>query len=65
MRLLKQKKMYETQKDQLMQQSMNLEQTHFMAQSMQDTIATVRTRKSCARSRAQPALRGRAVLAAR
>lgn len=41
MRVLKQKKMFEQQRDQLMQTSFNMEQTHFMTQNMQDTITTV------------------------
>eukprot|EP01113_Clastostelium_recurvatum_P047123 TRINITY_DN834_c0_g1_i1.p1 TRINITY_DN834_c0_g1~~TRINITY_DN834_c0_g1_i1.p1 ORF type:complete len:234 (-),score=77.99 TRINITY_DN834_c0_g1_i1:77-721(-) len=41
MRVLKQKKMYEGQRDQLMGQVSNMEQTHFMTQNMQDTITTV------------------------
>lgn len=43
MRVLKQKKMFEQQRDQLTQTSFNIEQTHFMTQNMQDTITTVCT----------------------
>ncbi|XP_046330698.1 charged multivesicular body protein 5-like [Haliotis cracherodii] len=41
MRVLKQKKMYESQRDQLMQQSFNLEQQNFAIQTMKDTKTTV------------------------
>jgi charged multivesicular body protein 5 len=41
MRVLKQKRQYETQRDQLMQQSFNLEQTNFAIQTVKDTKTTV------------------------
>eukprot|EP01104_Vermistella_antarctica_P000642 TRINITY_DN1078_c0_g1_i1.p1 TRINITY_DN1078_c0_g1~~TRINITY_DN1078_c0_g1_i1.p1 ORF type:complete len:228 (+),score=77.79 TRINITY_DN1078_c0_g1_i1:447-1130(+) len=46
MRTLKQKRMYEQQRDQLMQQSFNLEQTSFASENMKDTIDTVKAMKS-------------------
>eukprot|EP01137_Pigoraptor_chileana_P031143 Opistho-2@18547 len=41
MRVLKQKRMYEAQRDQLMQQSFNMEQANFATQTLKDTITTV------------------------
>ncbi|TNN65807.1 Charged multivesicular body protein 5 [Liparis tanakae] len=41
MRVLKQKRMYETQRDNLMQQSFNMEQTNYTIQSLKDTKTTV------------------------
>ncbi|KAF6040971.1 CHMP5 [Bugula neritina] len=41
MRVLKQKKMYEGQRDQLMNQAFNMEQTNFSIQSLKDTKTTV------------------------
>ncbi|EDV20916.1 Charged multivesicular body protein 5 [Trichoplax sp. H2] len=41
LRILKQKKMYEQQRDQLMQQSFNLEQANFATQTLKDTKTTV------------------------
>lgn len=41
MRVLKQKRMYENQRDQLMQQSFNIEQQNFAIQSIKDTKTTV------------------------
>uniref|UniRef100_A0A3Q3W8Z3 Charged multivesicular body protein 5 n=1 Tax=Mola mola TaxID=94237 RepID=A0A3Q3W8Z3_MOLML len=41
MRVLKQKRMYESQKDQLMQQSFNMEQTNYTIQNLKDTKTTV------------------------
>jgi hypothetical protein len=41
-RCLKQKKMYEQQREQLMGQAFNMQQTEFITQNMQDTITTVR-----------------------
>jgi len=41
MRVLKQKRMYENQRDQLSQQSFNLEQQNFAVQSLKDTKTTV------------------------
>ncbi|XP_062849176.1 charged multivesicular body protein 5 [Trichomycterus rosablanca] len=41
MRVLKQKRMYEGQRDQLMQQSFNMEQTNYTIQSLKDTKTTV------------------------
>ncbi|KAM3860668.1 charged multivesicular body protein 5 [Diretmus argenteus] len=41
MRVLKQKRMYEGQRDNLMQQSFNMEQTNYTIQSLKDTKTTV------------------------
>lgn len=41
MRILKQKKMYENQRDNLMQQSFNIEQQNYAIQSLKDTKTTV------------------------
>ena len=41
LRILKQKKMYENQQDQLMQQSFNMDQTLFATESLRDTMTTV------------------------
>uniref|UniRef100_A0A1B6LUW2 Charged multivesicular body protein 5 n=1 Tax=Graphocephala atropunctata TaxID=36148 RepID=A0A1B6LUW2_9HEMI len=41
LRILKQKKMYESQVDNLRQQAFNMEQTNFATQSLKDTQATV------------------------
>uniref|UniRef100_A0A3Q3DMF2 Charged multivesicular body protein 5 n=1 Tax=Hippocampus comes TaxID=109280 RepID=A0A3Q3DMF2_HIPCM len=41
MRILKQKRMYEGQRDNLMQQSFNMEQTNYTIQSLKDTKTTV------------------------
>jgi len=46
LRVLKQKKMYEAQRDQLMQQSFNMEQSNFALQSMKDTQTTVAAMKT-------------------
>lgn len=46
MTVLKQKKMYEGQRDQLMQQSFNMEQANFSTQTMKDTLTTVSAMKS-------------------
>lgn len=43
--VLKQRKMYESQRDSMMQQSFNLEQANFATQSLKDTITTVETMK--------------------
>jgi len=45
MRVLKQKKMYEAQRDQMMGQSFNMEQAYFTTQTIQDTIQTVQAMK--------------------
>lgn len=50
MQILKQKKMYENQRDLLMQQSFNLEQTNFATQSLKDTVTTVETMKYAAKA---------------
>uniref|UniRef100_A0A8P4FYQ5 Charged multivesicular body protein 5 n=1 Tax=Dicentrarchus labrax TaxID=13489 RepID=A0A8P4FYQ5_DICLA len=42
MRVLKQKRMYEGQRDNLMQQSFNMEQANYTIQSLKDTKTTVR-----------------------
>jgi hypothetical protein len=41
MQILKQKKMYEGQRDQLYQQQFNVEQTKFTVDSIKDTVSTV------------------------
>jgi charged multivesicular body protein 5 len=41
LRVLKQKKLYEGQRDQLMQQSFNMEQTHFATENLKNTMITV------------------------
>ncbi|XP_028290173.1 charged multivesicular body protein 5 [Gouania willdenowi] len=41
MRVLKQKRMYENQRDNLMQQSFNMEQTNYTIQGLKDTKTTV------------------------
>ena len=41
LKVLKQKKMYEDQRDKLMSQSFNMEQTVFATESLESTIATV------------------------
>lgn len=41
MRVLKQKKMYEAQRDQLMQQSFNMEQTAMVTENLKNTMITV------------------------
>jgi len=45
MRVLKQKKMYEQQREQLMNQSFNMEQANFASQTMQDTVTTISAMK--------------------
>ncbi|KNC54174.1 charged multivesicular body protein 5 [Thecamonas trahens ATCC 50062] len=45
LRVLRQKKMYEQQMDQLMQQSFNIEQTAFAIETAQDTVQTVTAMK--------------------
>ncbi|EFO16517.1 hypothetical protein LOAG_11989 [Loa loa] len=45
LRILKQKRMYENQRDQLSQQSFNMEQSNFAMQGMKDTQATVAAMK--------------------
>ncbi|MFH4982464.1 hypothetical protein AB6A40_009173 [Gnathostoma spinigerum] len=45
LRILKQKRMYEAQRDQLEQQSFNMDQTNFAIQGMKDTQATVAAMK--------------------
>jgi len=46
MRTLKQKKMYEGQRDQMMNQAFNMDQANFASQSMQDTVITVDAMKT-------------------
>jgi len=46
LRILKQKKMYEQQREQLMNQSFNMNQAEFASQSMQDTVTTVSAMKT-------------------
>lgn len=45
MRVLKQKKMYEQQRDNLLQQSFNMEQANFATQTLKDTQTTVTAMK--------------------
>eukprot|EP01094_Clydonella_sp_ATCC50884_P025891 TRINITY_DN695_c0_g1_i1.p1 TRINITY_DN695_c0_g1~~TRINITY_DN695_c0_g1_i1.p1 ORF type:complete len:230 (-),score=60.19 TRINITY_DN695_c0_g1_i1:270-959(-) len=45
MRTLKQKKMYENQREQLMGQAFNMEQTQFLTENLQDTVTTVASMK--------------------
>jgi len=45
LRVLKQKKMYEGQRDQLSNQAFNMEQTNFATQSLKDTVVTVAAMK--------------------
>lgn len=45
LRVLKQKKQYETQADNLRNQSFNMEQTNYATQSLQDTKTTVNAMK--------------------
>lgn len=45
LRVLKQKRMYEGQRDQLMQQSFNMEQSNYALQTMKDTKTTVEAMK--------------------
>jgi len=46
MRVLKQKKMYESQRDQMSQQVFNMEQTSWATQSLKDTVVTVEAMQS-------------------
>lgn len=46
LRVLKQRKMYEQQLDNLRQQSFNMEQTNYATQSLKDTHATVAAMKT-------------------
>jgi len=45
MKALKQRKMYEAQRDQMMSQAFNLEQTSFATQTLQDTVTQVQAIK--------------------
>jgi charged multivesicular body protein 5 len=45
MRLMKQKRLYEQQREQMMNQSFNMEQANFGLQNMQDTVTTVSAMK--------------------
>jgi len=45
LRVLKQKRMYENQRDQMMQQSFNMEQSNYALQTMKDTQTTVSAMK--------------------
>jgi charged multivesicular body protein 5 len=45
LRTLKQKKMYQSQLDQMQSQQFNMEQVHFASQTMQDTVTTVSAMK--------------------
>eukprot|EP01112_Ceratiomyxa_fruticulosa_P007880 TRINITY_DN2052_c0_g1_i1.p1 TRINITY_DN2052_c0_g1~~TRINITY_DN2052_c0_g1_i1.p1 ORF type:complete len:215 (+),score=61.52 TRINITY_DN2052_c0_g1_i1:339-983(+) len=53
MRVLKQKKMYEAQRDQMVSQQFNMEQTQFVTQTLQDTIVTVGAMKEGAKTMKQ------------
>jgi len=44
MTVLKQKKMFEQQRDTLYNQQFNMEQTRFTVESIQDTVSTVQVR---------------------
>jgi charged multivesicular body protein 5 len=44
LRVLKQKKLYESQRDQLMQQNFNMDQAIFASESLRDAALTVRTK---------------------
>ena len=46
LRIVKQKRMYEGQRDQLMQQSFNMEQANFTTQTLKDTAVTVDAMKA-------------------
>lgn len=46
LRVLRQKKLYESQRDQLYSQQLNLEQVSFTAQNMQDTANQVKAMKA-------------------
>jgi len=46
LRVLKQKKMYENQRDTMSNQQFNMEQTNFATQSLKDTVVTVAAMKS-------------------
>jgi len=46
LRVLKQKRMYENQRDQLMQQSFNMEQSNYTIQTLKDTQVTVNAMKT-------------------
>jgi charged multivesicular body protein 5 len=50
MQILKQKKMYERQRDQMTQQSFNMEQQSFAISSLQDTVTTVDAMKEGAKA---------------
>ena len=50
MQVLKRKKMYEQQRDQLAQQQFNMDQTSFTIESLKDTQETVKTMKEAAKS---------------
>ncbi|KAK3546322.1 hypothetical protein QTP70_025680 [Hemibagrus guttatus] len=49
MRVLKQKRLYESQRDQLAQQSFNMEQANYTIQSLKDTKTTVEAMKTGAK----------------
>eukprot|EP01110_Echinostelium_bisporum_P004972 TRINITY_DN22261_c0_g1_i1.p1 TRINITY_DN22261_c0_g1~~TRINITY_DN22261_c0_g1_i1.p1 ORF type:complete len:214 (-),score=49.22 TRINITY_DN22261_c0_g1_i1:48-689(-) len=53
MRVLKQRKMYEAQRDSMMNQSFNMEQANFTTQMMQDTVVTVNAMKDGAKAMKQ------------
>lgn len=47
LQILKQKRLYEGQRDQLYQQQFNVEQTRFTVDSVKDTVSTVQVRFGC------------------
>ncbi|PRP84255.1 hypothetical protein PROFUN_08275 [Planoprotostelium fungivorum] len=49
LKVLKQRKLYEGQRDQMMNQSFNMEQVSFTTQSMKDTITTVGAMKTASK----------------
>ena len=49
LRVLKQKKMYEKQRDTLYNQSFNVDQTRFALQNVKDTVTTVAAMKSASK----------------
>lgn len=47
--MLKQKRLYENQRDQLYNQQFNVEQTSFMMENVQDSVQTVQAMKAAGR----------------
>lgn len=50
MQVLKQKRLYENQRDQLYNQQFNVEQTSFMMENVQDSVQTVQAMKAAGES---------------